>query len=162
ETAFTGLWIAPEWRRRGYGSYLLRQVLHRCGGYSREQASLFTAPLPAGEGGAAFWGKFGFVPEGDRLVRRRGSEERTSELHTRSLDDALPISRPLSPACGSRRSGGGGATAPICCGRCSTAAAATAGSRPAFSPRPCPPGRGRRPSGASSALSPRGTVWSAA
>ena len=64
ETAFTGLWIAPEWRRRGYGSYLLRQVLHRCSGYSREQASLFTAPLPAGEGGGGLLGQVRLCPRG--------------------------------------------------------------------------------------------------
>ena len=70
-TDIAALWIAPDWRRRGYGSYLLRQVLHRCGGYRRDAASLFTAPLPAGPGEAAFWAKFGFAPEGGRLARRR-------------------------------------------------------------------------------------------
>ena len=71
ETIIGGLWVAPEWRRRGYGSYLLRQVLHHCGGYDREAASLFSAPLPSQPGETAFWAKFGFLPEGGRLVRRR-------------------------------------------------------------------------------------------
>ena len=71
ETIIGGLWVAPEWRRRGYGSYLLRQVLHRCGGYDREAASLFSAPLPSQPGETAFWARFGFLPEGGRLVRRR-------------------------------------------------------------------------------------------
>ena len=51
------LWIDPAWRRRGYGSYLLRQVLHQLGGYDRERPSCFTAPLPAGAGGGGFLGK---------------------------------------------------------------------------------------------------------
>ena len=110
ETAFTGLWIAPEWRRRGYGSYLLRQVLHRCGGYSREQASLFTAPLPAGAGEGAFWGKFGFVPEGDRLVRRRKPDLSAVRLAQDFL--AAHLSRPhllVDATCGN-----GGDTAFLC------------------------------------------------
>jgi SAM-dependent methyltransferase len=63
--------VAPEWRRRGYGSYLLKEILRRYGGYAREQASCFTAPLPCTEAEAALFAKFGFVPEGERLVRRR-------------------------------------------------------------------------------------------
>ena len=65
------VWVDPAWRRRGYGTYLLRQLLHRFGGYDREAESLFTAPLPADEGERAFWAAFGFAPEGDALVRRR-------------------------------------------------------------------------------------------
>jgi GNAT superfamily N-acetyltransferase len=63
--------VAPEWRRRGYGSYLLKEILRRYGGYAREQTSCFTAPLPRTEAEAALFAKFGFVPEGDCLVRRR-------------------------------------------------------------------------------------------
>ncbi len=70
-TRVLSLSIDPAWRRRGYGSYLLRQLLHRCGGYDRDAASTFTVPLPAAEGEAAFWAKFGFVPAGGQLVRRR-------------------------------------------------------------------------------------------
>jgi N-acetylglutamate synthase-like GNAT family acetyltransferase len=69
------LTVAPEWRRRGYGSYLLKEVLRRYGGYARGQASVFTAPAPTTEAEAAFWGKFGFAPESEvphaRWVRRR-------------------------------------------------------------------------------------------
>ena len=65
------VWVDPAWRRRGYGTYLLRQLLHRFGGYDREAESLFTAPLPADEGERAFWAAFGFAPEGDALIRRR-------------------------------------------------------------------------------------------
>lgn len=67
----TSLCIAPEWRRRGYGSYLLRALLHRTGGFVRGAESLHTAPLPADAGEQAFWRRFGFAPAGGCLVRRR-------------------------------------------------------------------------------------------
>lgn len=69
--AVTAFAIAPAWRRRGYGSYLLKEILRRYGGYAREEASVFTAPLPEDAGERAFWARFGFVPEGGGLVRRR-------------------------------------------------------------------------------------------
>ena len=65
------LCIAPQWRRRGYGSYLLKEVLRRFAGYDREKATVFSAPLPADPGERAFWAKFGFAAEGGRLYRRR-------------------------------------------------------------------------------------------
>ena len=40
------LCILPRWRRKGYGSYLLKEVLRSFGGYDREAATVFTAPLP--------------------------------------------------------------------------------------------------------------------
>ena len=43
---FEALEIAPEWRGRGYGSYLLREVLRQNGGFDRTAPSEFTAPLP--------------------------------------------------------------------------------------------------------------------
>ena len=49
----------PEWRRKGYGSYLLKEVLRSLGGYDKEMATVFTAPLPADAGELAFWAKFG-------------------------------------------------------------------------------------------------------
>ena len=55
-----GLCILPRWRRKGYGSYLLKEVLRTFGGYDRETATLFTAPLPTEPGEGAFWAKFGF------------------------------------------------------------------------------------------------------
>ena len=42
----TALCILPRWRRKGYGSYLLKEVLRSFGGYDRESATVFTAPLP--------------------------------------------------------------------------------------------------------------------
>ena len=67
----TALCIAPQWRRRGYGSYLLKEVLRTFAGYDREKATVFSAPLPADPGERAFWAKFGFAAEGGRLYRRR-------------------------------------------------------------------------------------------
>ncbi len=67
----TALSVLPQWRRKGYGSYLLKEILRRFGGYDREAATVFTSPLPADEGEGLFWQKFGFAPEDGRLVRRR-------------------------------------------------------------------------------------------
>ncbi len=55
----------------GYGSYLLKEVLRSFGGYDREAATVFTAPLPENAAELAFWGKFGFAAEDGQLVRRR-------------------------------------------------------------------------------------------
>ena len=63
----TALTIVPEWRRKGYGSYLLKEVLRSLGGYDKESATVFTAPLPADAGELAFWAKFGFAAEGSGL-----------------------------------------------------------------------------------------------
>lgn len=69
--AIRALSILPAWRRRGYGSYLLKEVLRRFGGYDREKPTTFTAPLPADTAENAFWAKFGFETAGCCLVRRR-------------------------------------------------------------------------------------------
>ena len=60
---FEALEIAPEWQSRGYGSYLLREVLRQNGGFDRTAPSEFTAPLPdAGNTAAqALAAKFGFA-----------------------------------------------------------------------------------------------------
>ena len=62
------LCILPRWRRKGYGSYLLKEVLRSFGGYDREAATVFTAPLPENAAELTFWGKFGFAAEGGQLV----------------------------------------------------------------------------------------------
>ena len=59
--ALAALTIDPAWRRKGYGSYLLKEVLRSFGGYDREAATVFTAPLPADCAEMAFWAKFGFA-----------------------------------------------------------------------------------------------------
>lgn len=68
---FAVLEIAPAWRGRGYGSYLVKEILRSGGGFDTKTASLFTAPLPDSEAGRALAHKFGFVPMGGKLVRRR-------------------------------------------------------------------------------------------
>ena len=40
----TALSVLSQWRRKGYGSYLLKEILRRFGGYDREAATVFTAP----------------------------------------------------------------------------------------------------------------------
>ena len=70
-SVFAALEIAPAWRGRGYGSYLVKEILRSGGGFDTKTASLFTAPLPESEAGRALAHKFGFVPVGDKLVRRR-------------------------------------------------------------------------------------------
>lgn len=68
----TALSVDPCWRRRGYGSYLLKEVLRSTGGFVPGQASLHW--LYAADAPAAFFARFGFVLKGDRLVRRRPEE----------------------------------------------------------------------------------------
>mgnify|MGYP002657820407 CR=1 FL=1 len=53
------LHILPRWRRKGYGSYLLKEVLRSFGGYDRETATVLpprcrkTLPsLPSGKNSA--------------------------------------------------------------------------------------------------------------
>ena len=67
--------VLKHWKLpRGYGSYLLREVLRQNGGFDRTAPSEFTAPLPDADNTAAqaLAAKFGFVPRGGLLVRRRG------------------------------------------------------------------------------------------
>ena len=80
----TALTIVPEWRRKGYGSYLLKEVLRSLGGYDKEMATVFTAPLPADAGELAFWAKFGFAAEGSGLCRRRTPDLTAVKLVSRT------------------------------------------------------------------------------
>ena len=73
QNCVTTLEIVPRWRRRGYGSYLLKELLRRGGGFDRAVESTFTAPLPAADNAAA-WAlaaRFGFTAQGGQLIRRR-------------------------------------------------------------------------------------------
>ncbi|EFB74659.1 GNAT family N-acetyltransferase, partial [Subdoligranulum variabile] len=63
--------IDPAWRRRGYGSYLLKELLRHNGGLDPKAETRFTAPLPADDAARALAEKFDFRPDGTRLVRRR-------------------------------------------------------------------------------------------
>ena len=45
--------VVPRWRGRGYGSYLLKELLRQNGGLDPKQATRFTAPLPRDAAGRA-------------------------------------------------------------------------------------------------------------
>ena len=108
--AFTSFCIEPQWRRKGYGSYLLKEVLRTFAGYDREAATVFTAPLPPNAGELAFWAKFGFAEEAGQLVRRR-----TPDLTAvRFVQDFLE-NRLMHPhLCVDATCGNGGDTAFLC------------------------------------------------
>ena len=106
----TALTIVPEWRRKGYGSYLLKEVLRSLGGYDKESATVFTAPLPADAGERAFWAKFGFAAEGSGLCRRR-----TPDLTAVKLVQDFLAARLADPRlCIDATCGNGGDTAFLC------------------------------------------------
>ena len=67
------LWveIAPGWRQRGYGSYLVKEILQQNGGYDVKRETLFTAALPESEAAGALLQKFGFAPAGPGTWCRR-------------------------------------------------------------------------------------------
>lgn len=67
------LWVEidPAWRRRGYGSYLVKELLRAHGGLDPKAETRFTVPLPRDEAARALAAKFDFRPDGDKLVRRR-------------------------------------------------------------------------------------------
>ena len=106
----TALCILPRWRRKGYGSYLLKEVLRSFGGYDREAATVFTAPLPADCAEMAFWAKFGFAAEGPQLVRRR-----TPDLTAVKFVQDFLAARLVHPRlCVDATCGNGGDTAFLC------------------------------------------------
>ena len=108
--AFASLSIVPEWRRKGYGSYLLKEILRSLGGYDREKATVFTAPLPEDAGEQAFWAKFDFRPEGELLVRRR-----TPDLTAvKFVQDFLTARLTAPKLCVDATCGNGGDTAFLC------------------------------------------------
>ena len=101
--------IDPAWRRKGYGSYLLKEVLRSFGGYDREAATVFTAPLPADCAEMAFWAKFGFAVEGPQLVRRR-----TPDLTAVKFVQDFLAARLVHPACAWTPPAATAATRPSC------------------------------------------------
>ena len=108
--ALAALTIDPAWRRKGYGSYLLKEVLRSFGGYDREAATVFTAPLPADCAEMAFWAKFGFAVEGPQLVRRR-----TPDLTAVKFVQDFLAARLVHPRlCVDATCGNGGDTAFLC------------------------------------------------
>ena len=63
------VWVDPVWRRKGYGSFLLRQVLKSTGGYSGESLHFMTlGEAPAEQ---ALAEKFGFSRAGNLWRRHR-------------------------------------------------------------------------------------------
>ena len=107
---FGAFCILPQWRRKGYGSYLLKEALRALGGYDREQATVFTAPMPTDPGEAAFWAKFDFQPEGTQLVRRR-----TPDLTAVKFVQDFLAARLVHPRlCVDATCGNGGDTAFLC------------------------------------------------
>ena len=106
----TALCIGPQWRRKGYGSYLLKEVLRAYAGYDREAATVFSAPMPADTAELAFWAKFGFAAEGGQLFRRR-----TPDLTAVRLVQDFLAARLVSPRlCVDATCGNGGDTAFLC------------------------------------------------
>lgn len=63
------LQVLPQWQGKGYGSFLVKQVLKATGGYA--QQSLHKAQAPDSEVACALLKKFGFHPQGKQWVRRR-------------------------------------------------------------------------------------------
>lgn len=108
--AITAFGIEPQWRRKGYGSYLLKEALRAYAGYDREKATVFTAPLPADAAELAFWAKFGFAAEGRQLVRRR-----TPDLTAvKFVQDFLAARLAQPRLCIDATCGNGGDTAFLC------------------------------------------------
>ena len=108
--AIAALCIQPQWRRKGYGSYFLKEILRSFAGYDREQATVFTAPLPADAAELAFWARFGFAAEGPQLVRRR-----TPDLTAvRFVQDFLAARLVHPQLCVDATCGNGGDTAFLC------------------------------------------------
>ena len=104
------LCIDPQWRRKGYGSYLLKEVLRSFGGYDRQVATVFTAPLPTDPAETAFWSKFGFSAQGGQLVRRH-----TPDLTAVKFVQDFLASRLVTPSlCIDATCGNGGDTAFLC------------------------------------------------
>ena len=80
------------------------------GGYDREAATVFTAPLPADCAEMAFWAKFGFAAEGPQLVRRR-----TPDLTAVKFVQDFLAARLVHPRlCVDATCGNGGDTAFLC------------------------------------------------
>ena len=108
--AIAALCIQPQWRRKGYGSYFLKEILRSFAGYDREQATVFTAPLPTDAAELAFWARFGFAAEGPQLVRRR-----TPDLTAVKFVQDFLAARLVHPRlCVDATCGNGGDTAFLC------------------------------------------------
>lgn len=95
--------IDPAWRRRGYGSYLLKEILRSNDGFSPAVATTFCAPLPQKDNPAA-WAlakKFGFLARNGILCRQRVPDLTAVELTHRFLAQRVaPGGLYLDATCG--------------------------------------------------------------
>lgn len=103
--------IAPQWRRKGYGSYLMKQMLTATGGYARDKASCYTATQPFDGAARAFMEKFGFVEDSSGLWMRL----RKPDLTAVQLAQEFVAGRCPTPAlCVDATCGNGNDTAFLC------------------------------------------------
>lgn len=95
--------IDPCWRGKGYGCYLLKELLRRNGGFDPQTESCFTAPLPDPSDAAAMAlaKRFGFAESGGVLRRLRVPDLTAVRLVHRMLTDVLaPGGLYLDATCG--------------------------------------------------------------
>ncbi|WP_418667899.1 GNAT family N-acetyltransferase [Allofournierella sp.] len=88
-TELLELSVLPEWRRKGYGSYLLKEVLRATGGYGPR--SLHTAPAPENAAAQTLLKKFGFAPRGACWARRRAADPTAVGLTHAFLERTLAL-----------------------------------------------------------------------
>lgn len=88
-TELLELSVLPEWRRKGYGSYLLKEVLRATGGYG--PGSLHTAPAPESAAAQTLLKKFGFAPRGACWARRRAADPTAVGLTHAFLERTLAL-----------------------------------------------------------------------
>lgn len=89
-TLFT---VHTQWRGRGYGSYLLREMLRMNDGFARQIPSRFVAPAPENDAAMALLQKFGFSPTGapDGSWQRVHAPDLSAvELCHRFLESTIP------------------------------------------------------------------------
>ncbi len=96
--------LLPQWRRKGYGSFLLKELLKRTGGYDPKQATCYRValPTPQGEGVGAFFAKFAFVPSGGgsaTLIRHKKPDLTATRLMQQQVRGHLAQSGGSAPFC---------------------------------------------------------------
>lgn len=86
------LWaeIVPAWRGKGYGSYLVKEILKEHGGFDVKRETRFTAALPETDAAAALLAKFDFRQAEGQMVRRRVPDLSAVQLCHEFLTAHLP------------------------------------------------------------------------
>lgn len=95
--------VDPRWRGKGYGCYLLKELLRRNGGFDSQAESRFTAPLPdpGNTAARALAARFGFVEADGVLCRLRVPDLSAVRLVHRLLAGMLaPGGLYLDATCG--------------------------------------------------------------